>query len=122
MTQDKPMLRRRDILFLIFYTLTMLGCGTRSSESVSSIDAPKQTFPIVDDSAMFIGAVTELSKNELYIDLYLKDSIVYNDELHDFFQGSIDSVIYQDDQIKRSQLPDMIAREYFNLTYLDQLD
>ena len=115
------MLRCCPMLVLFFSALILLGCGSKSRKE-TEVDSTQQTLQVVDDSAMFVGAVTALNKNELYVDLYLKDSIVYNDELHEFFQGSTDSVIYQDDQIKRSQLPDMIAREYFNLIFLDQLD
>jgi hypothetical protein len=106
------MLPRRNVITVFFCVFTLIACDKKSSDTDQS----------ADNAGMYIGFATRLNQNEFYVDLYLKDSVEVNDDIHEFLQGSTDSIIYQDDEIKRSLLPRPIAEEYFDMAELQRLD
>lgn len=113
------MLPCRNVIPLFFCVCALVACDKKATET----DQPaSKLLEIPQDSGMYIGISMPLSRNEFYIELYLKDSVEINDDIHEFLQGSTDSIVYQDDVIKRSLLPQAIAEEYFDLTHLKRLD
>jgi hypothetical protein len=124
MTQDKLMLPCRNVVTVLFFVFTVIACDKKTSadQSAHNTDPSRPLPEIPQDSGMYIGFATRLNQNEFYVDLYLKDSVEVNDDINEFLQGSTDSIIYQDDEIKRSLLPGSIAEEYFDMTGLQRLD
>jgi hypothetical protein len=123
MTQDKPMLPCRNVTIVFFCVFILIACDKKTSDqSADNADPSRPLLEIPQDSGMYIGFATQLNQNEFYVDLYLKDSVEVNDDINEFLQGSTDSIIYQDDEIKRSLLPGSIAEEYFDMSGLQRLD
>jgi hypothetical protein len=123
MTQDKPMLPCRNVITVFFCVFTLIACDKKTSDqSADNADPSRQLLEIHQDSGMYIGFASRLSQTEFYVDLFLKDSVEVNDDINEFLQGSTDSIIYQDDEIKRSLLPGSIAEEYFDMGGLQHVD
>lgn len=110
----------RNVILSFFCVGALLACDKQSTDTDQSADKPVLEIP--QDSGMYIGIAMPLSRNEFYIELFLKDSVEINDDIHEFLQGSTDSLVYQDDVITRSRLPRFIAEEYFDFTHLERLD
>jgi hypothetical protein len=122
MTQDKPMFPSRNVILFFFCLSFIVACDKKADDVNQSNEATGPLHEISQDSGMYIGMPVLLNQNEFYIDLYLKDSVEVNDDINEFLQGSTDSIIYQDDDMKRSLLPVSIAEEYFDLFNLQHLD
>ena len=104
--------------------IALAGCSTRTDSTKSSADSAKtqgSSISQVNDSTMFIGVVHEFANNEeIYTDLYFKDNS--DPELYDFVAKSVDSLVYQGDQIKRSAVAYSVADEYFDLRGLFKIN
>lgn len=119
------MLRCRNVIAFLFFVSVLIACDKKKADADNPPDSSEASMlqrEIPQDSGMYIGLGVPLNENEFYIDLYLKDSVEVNDDINEFLQGSTDSIIYQDDDIKRSLLPRSIAEEYFDLAHLEHLD
>lgn len=118
------MLSCKNVIILIFCFVTLIACDKKSADSSPSSNTPEagHVLELPQDSGMFIGLPVYLSRHEFSVDLYLKDSVEVNDDIHEFLQGSTDSVVYQDDDFKRSLLPKPIAEEYLDLVHLEYVN
>ncbi len=113
------MLPCRNVIPLFFCVSLLIACDKKTDSGQSPDNQPLVDIP--QDSGMYIGIPVPLNQKEFYIDLYPKDSVEVNDDMHEYLQGSIDSIVYQDDEMKRSLLPFPIAEEYFDLIHLQHL-
>lgn len=109
-------------------SLTILvGCSTRTDSSNPATDSSHSERPdktitkAINDSAVFAGVIRRFEDNgELYTTLFFKGD--FDRTLYDFLAKSSDSLVYQDDEIKRSALPFPVAAEYFDLRALDEVE
>ena len=76
---------------------------------------------IVPDSSLYIGEISTFRESgELYTPVYFHANVV-TDGLFDALQKQTDSVIYEDIELRRSRVPESVARSYFNLSGLDTI-
>lgn len=80
-----------------------------------------ETKIIAPDSSLYIGEISTFRETgELYTPVYFHANLV-TDGLFDALQKQTDSVIYEDIEIRRSRVPESVARNYFNLSGLDTI-
>jgi hypothetical protein len=72
------------------------------------------------DSLSYIGYIQKFEdNNSFYTDLYFVNN--FNYDRYDEVTKMADSVIFKDEETKRSRIPIEKARQYFNLTGLDNI-
>jgi hypothetical protein len=111
--------------FIVIYAVMLIGCSSRpdSSTTDSSGQSARDSSELAPeaDSLGFVGFIDAIEgTDELYTDLFFRKDSFQN--MYDFLARSSDSLVYQDDQIKRSALPFPVAQEYFDLRGLNSVE
>lgn len=76
---------------------------------------------IIADSSLYVGEIFMFRETgELYTSVYFLEELV-SDEVFDDLNTLADSLIYEDQEIRRRRIPISIARQYFSLWALDTL-
>jgi hypothetical protein len=127
----------KNILFIIFLQIVIFySCsGKRSNETnekivtTTEIDKSnsKEANTIIfdpHDSLSFIDFALKFDSdktNEIYVELYFKKNLSVDEVLYDKITKSGDSLIYEDEMIRRTRIPLNIAAKYFDFSGLEPL-
>ena len=106
-------------LVILTTTLLIFGCSNKDSSNIlneTKAVIPKENIQYID----IINKDNSLNENEFYIDLhFLKD--VLKTYGYDKIVELTDSLIFQDDDTRRSRFPEILAPKYFDLRGLSKL-
>jgi len=109
-------------LFWIVLTCCSSPSTTDSKETKDSLTTGiLLAQPSPDDSIGYIGFVQKFQESdEFYTDIYFKDPYDYRN--YEDVAKLVDSVIFQDDETKRSRIPFEYANQYFDLSGIGTIE
>ena len=114
------------LVFLILTSCTTKDEKTETSSLIQTSVLKTETLPYKleinkNDSLSYIGFVESFyPNNELYVEMYFKKDNIDFDE-YDKISKRGDSIIYADDENRRTRIPSEIANKYFDLSGLEPL-